>query len=287
MALPNLKPQKHTMQDLQEEQDHTLSWVQVHPVGIPHLIKVTDFQNRIDQHLIQERKLKQTIAAQLVLIYLIDQELNTFVQKLLALLPEQGERPPELLRSHYLGQQAPSDFMRPILGEQLEKMRSWVSSLLASSNSAMHQLGKELDLKIKDADTAIKVLRDAENALSDFLHIGDRHSIFIEANELRKRVYEAVEVARLGLGDAFFLHDISQRQLSLEGSIKSSQTRFDRLSAALEEEKARLDELKAKKSERETQEAERQAAVQKLSELQAQTKQLKSEIKTTPKKKKR
>jgi hypothetical protein len=287
MSLPVLKPQRHTMQDVQEEHDHTLSWVQAHPAGKPYLAKVLEFQGRIHEHLLRERTLKQKVAAQVVLIYLIDQDLNAFVSRLLALLPEQGEHPPELLRSHYLGPLAPSDFIRPVLADQLENMRGWLLSLSISGNAAMQQLGKELALKIKEADEAIQGLREAEQTVSNFLAIGDRLIIFNEMNELRKTVYSGVEALRPGLGDAFFLHDTSQRQLSLEASLKNSQARFDRLSLDLAEERALLEDLKRRRAERDNQEALRQTTLQKLAELKEQSRQLKSELKQAPKKKKR
>jgi hypothetical protein len=98
MALPVLKPQRHTMQDVQEEQDQTLSWVNAHPAGEPYVPQVLGFQARIDMHLLQERTLKQKIAARVVAVYLLDQDLNSFVSRLLKALPEKGAVAPELLR---------------------------------------------------------------------------------------------------------------------------------------------------------------------------------------------
>jgi DNA repair exonuclease SbcCD ATPase subunit len=177
--------------------------------------------------------------------------------------------------------------MRPILGEQLEKMRAWLPSLNSSNNDAMKQIGSELALKIKEADLAVQKLREAEQELNDFLAIGDRQTLFNEYNELRSTIYKGIEATNPGLGDAFFLHDTSQRSLSLDAMLKYTQARVDRLSTSLAEEQERLDELKAKKAARDNQEEARLAAIKKLAELKEQTKQLKAEIKSTPKKKKR
>jgi hypothetical protein len=70
--------------------------------------------------------------------------------------------------TRYYGSARPSDFRRPRLGPQFDAMRTWPTSLLASANATLQEVGAKIAATVKEVDAALIDERDAEQQLTDF-----------------------------------------------------------------------------------------------------------------------
>lgn len=172
--------------------------------------------------------------------------------------------------ARYFASQRPSEMKRPILGGQLETMRSWVPSLKSSSNALLQQYGTDLEAKVGEADNCTEAQAAAAQKLTDFRTIGTRRQLIDEFNALRKYIHGKLGELQhkhqdLGNGwaDSFFRQGSSERVTLKE---------IDRRIGAAEMELATL------KKQREHLAGQEEAALkakaeaeraQKLAELQA------------------
>jgi hypothetical protein len=119
-----------------------------------------------------------------------DGALNRLVDQtraaLLTLSDNNRETP---LYKRLFGDQRPSAIKRPILGEQLERMRGWVAPLQTATRPELTALAPLLTTAIKAADDAVTAGRTAEQQLTDFLEVGDCKALVDKANALRKATY--------------------------------------------------------------------------------------------------
>ncbi|MFO0574034.1 MAG: hypothetical protein U1A78_08555 [Polyangia bacterium] len=93
------------------------------------------------------------------------------------------------LYKRLFGDQRPSTIKRPVLGEQLERMRGWVAPLQTATQPELTALAPLLTTAIKAADDAVTAGRTAEQQLTDFLEIGDCKALVDRANALRKATF--------------------------------------------------------------------------------------------------
>lgn len=83
-----------------------------------------------------------------------DDELDPFVDEVAAaLLLGNNNRDSEEFRS-YFGSKQPHEIKRPVLGDELELVRSWLPSLKASTNSLLVALGTRGEALVAKADDA-------------------------------------------------------------------------------------------------------------------------------------
>lgn len=134
----------------------------------------------------------QTLRAA-ALVTVTDEDLDAFVDRasntLLSLTGNDRNAP---LYKQYFGDKRPSDFKRPVLGAQLEAMRTWPTSLKASSQPLLQKLGQELEPKIAAADAAKSGLASAQQATRVFRATGERRALIDQFNALRKDTYGKV-----------------------------------------------------------------------------------------------
>lgn len=105
-----------------------------------------------------------------------------------ALLLETGNNRKAPLFTRYFGSMAPSRFRRPLLGSQLEAMRTWPESLKESKIPALMAYGETLVTQIAAADEAVKQLSMAEQKLKDSRMVGSTKSFFDKVNGARKQL---------------------------------------------------------------------------------------------------
>lgn len=89
----------------------------------------------------------------------------------------------------YFGAKRPHELKRPVLGGQLETMRGWIHSLLASSNPVLAALGARVAHQVAAADVAVASQAKAEQQNRDFRTIGARKGLLDSLNAIRKAIY--------------------------------------------------------------------------------------------------
>ncbi len=195
------------------------------------------------------------------------------------ILTENGNDREAPLFERYFGQAVPSKLKRPVLGEQLAVMRTWVTSLASSESSpALQAYGPQLAACVADADVAARALAEAERERADF-EIGERKLFIDRLNGHRQALYG--QLAELphsrrelhlssDFAHRFFLRDPGPRKPSIadvEETLQRLRARVRKqeakLAALLEEEakRARLrDEAEVARAEEELAEIERRRA---------------------------
>lgn len=132
-------------------------------------------------------------------------------------------RPAALVR--YYGSQRPSEFRKARLGPQLDAMRTWPPSLLASANATLQEVGAKIAATVKEADASITAELLAEQQLTDFRVSGARKALVDKFNALRKSTHGALakfahEHPEKNLpsswADSFFRHESAPRVPTLE-----------------------------------------------------------------------
>lgn len=122
------------------------------------------------------------VQADVALNRLVDQTRSTLMTL------SDGNRDTPLFKRLF-GDQPPSRIKRPLLGEQLERQRAWVSPLQAATEPSLSALAPLLTTAIKAADDAIAAGRAADQQLTDFLEVGDCKALVDKANALRKATH--------------------------------------------------------------------------------------------------
>jgi hypothetical protein len=178
----------------------------------------------------------------------------------------------------YFGSLPPSEIKRPVLGGQLETMRSWPAALVESSNPILQQHGATLQTKLGEADAAAAEKQRVTQQLTDFRVLGTRARLIDRLNAARKSLYgKLAELqhanAALGSGwaESFFrgsgsaerltLRELERRVAAAEVDLASLRTQRDELAAQeeraaqaraaaeLAEKQARLDAARAAAAE--------------------------------------
>lgn len=72
------------------------------------------------------------------------------------------------VKENLFGMDTPSEFTKPLLGDQLDEMRDWPGYLGGLGSAEMKALGPKVDAALKAADTAVDVLNKADGELANF-----------------------------------------------------------------------------------------------------------------------
>ncbi|MCC6555855.1 MAG: hypothetical protein IT372_23070 [Polyangiaceae bacterium] len=267
--------------DLDEEISHTLTFVRAYPI-LASL--VAPFEASLQEWLglyQTERTLERAVTAARAVIIVIDDELDALAMKLSnVLLAEVGEKKRKSPRYLRYFDEPPSRLMRPLLGDQLKKMREWVPSLTDPQCSPpVRDCGQKLAALVQRADDAVKAMGEAEQALTDFQTLGPKKGFIDRLNALRLSAFAQIaELPRsqpeldlpASFANRFFLRDSGSRKPTipeLEESILQQRARLAKLEALLaklvqeEEAEARLaEEAEMRTAMKALEEAEKQRA---------------------------
>ncbi|MRG97256.1 hypothetical protein [Polyangium spumosum] len=191
---------------------------------------------------------------------------------------------------HYFAHQRPSDLKRPILGGQLDTMRLWPPSLVASTSVQLQNVGNELALTVERADQKTAAQGVVNQKIADFRAVGTRKQCIDAFNALRKSLYGKLgEIQHknpdLGAGwaDSFFRSGSSAERLTVReldrriaaAEVELSAMKKQRDEMAAQEEataRAKADAEKAQKK------AELAAAKKAAEELAARMAELEASI---------
>lgn len=203
---------------------------------------------------------------------------------------EHGGDRKSLVHQRYFGNIPPSRFKRPVLGEQLETMRTWIPSLTGPQSSpALQAQGAQLAVGVAQADAAQAAKVEAQRNLADH-QIGARKTLIDKVNAGRLTLFgQLAELPHsrpeLGLPPDFAHHfflretrrrkptlDMLERDIArLQAQLQRAEAERDRLlaeaeTAARELEQAELAEAQAELAAIEQQRLE---AAERLAELEA------------------
>lgn len=116
-----------------------------------------------------------------------DVGLDDFVDELdTVLLRRVAKDRTDPLYAYYFGKKRPHELKRPVLGGQLETMRSFIKPLKTSNDAELTALGQRLEVLVAKADEAVARQQAAAEAIKTFRTMGARKACIDELNALRK-----------------------------------------------------------------------------------------------------
>lgn len=138
----------------------------------------------------QEIQLHTAVVRLNALIVACDDELNAIADAThQAVLLEVNSDRSSARYLRYFGDETVSLIKRPVLSTQLETMRGWIPSLLASTNAVLSALGERLVKAVAAADETVAARLVAEQENRDFRTIGARKELIDGLNAVRKALY--------------------------------------------------------------------------------------------------
>ena len=181
----------------------------------------------------------------------LDQLLTGIVSSVLAAVGNDRTAP---LYVRLLGTQRPSDAKRPVLGDQLELMRSWIATLTETDQPALQRHAIDLTVAVAQADRALADQQAAEQALTTFTESGERHDFIESFKALRQATHE--KLVQLGdredsLPDDFAEQFFQSSERSRTPTIQGIEANIRRLEGQLTKQRAIHHDLTAKRDVRE------------------------------------
>jgi hypothetical protein len=170
---------------------HTLAMVKVYPFLAAQVAPVQPFVQSWLQLMQAEMALQLELEEAENQLIVADDELDVLCPAIAAtLLAEFGDRDHAEYQRYFKGIR-PSDLCRPILGAQLDTMRTWVPSLLSSTSQPLRDLGNRLAQCIIEADQAVTAHSEAERKQADFV-LRTRKPFIDALNAMRLALYGQV-----------------------------------------------------------------------------------------------
>lgn len=223
-----------------------------------------------------EVKLAEAVVRTEAAVQVVDEQLDLLLVEIVTAVRAAtgGDRNAQLY-VRLLGTQRPSEAKQPVLGEQLELMRSWQPVLREAGVPALEALAPRLEALVTQADRALLAKQQAEQALAEFSETGARRVLLDRLNALRLSTYDAlVALAEEHLElpadfpEQFFPREARARTPTIE----SVATSIQRLEAQLAKQRALLTELVEKREA-----SERARAAAELAALHAELAALEKE----------
>lgn len=189
MSAPIIDQEASLESDL-EEVSYTLVHLEAHPLTAG---MAPEFKSMLAETLDvigQEAMYRTDIFKGNALVAVADEDLDGVVDTTVkTLLIETGGNRTVPLYTMYVGTDRVSDLKRPVLGDELEKTRTWVPMLKSASSPALNALSEVVAAKVKAADDAIVALGDARRRNKEFRAVGARKVLVDKINALRKSTY--------------------------------------------------------------------------------------------------
>jgi cell division septum initiation protein DivIVA len=257
--------------NMRQEIYHTLARLRAYPFLSPQVVAHEALLNDLLSLQFQEDTLDLELLQAEIRMITADEGIDYVciaIASTVDAITRRDRKAPLYLR--YFGAAPPSKLRRPVLGEQLAVMRTWVPSLTAQdSPPPLRPYGDQLAVLVPEADQAVQARSEAQRKRADFV-LGARKAFVDRLNAQRQLIYgQLAEAAHsrpeLGLASdfatPFFVRDTRNRQLSLselEQSILRLRERLQRKEAEL-----------ARRLEEEDLAAQQRAA-QELAEVEAE-----------------
>ncbi|MDI3286455.1 hypothetical protein [Polyangium sp. 15x6] len=239
--------------------------------------EVDAFEPRIEAAIAEERNLLIAEASAAAAVQFADHDLDASVDFVSVNVDNRS-----LLGQRLFGHLRPSELKRPVLGGQLDVMKTWPEALAEADKAVLKDHAPVVAARAQAGEEAAKEKKIAAQNLIDFRTIGTRVKLNQDHNKLRKSLFgklgEIQHEHKLGAGwaESFFLQD-SAEELSpsqLDKKIGAATAELDalkkqrealaaqeamiaaqRAQAAQQEKKAKLEALQKLKADLAAQEA--------------------------------
>lgn len=175
----------------------------------------------------------------------------------------------DTLYKHYCGEKRPYQFKEPILGEQLEGMRPWATSMRNEAAApALQQLAEPVEQAVAEADQAVSARDKVQREISDFRTFGQR-KLFIDAfNQRRERLAQDLDALELDSSERFFRRSRAKSQTETQADQNTLRKEITTLEQELNEKRALLLALEAQEEEQKKADQELEASLAALAESQ-------------------
>lgn len=169
---------------------YTLSRLQANPLTTAHAPAFQALRDEWTPTLNREISINEAISDAQALIDAADDTVDNFASRLSkAILTITRDDRSHTVYTHFFGNKSLSEFRRPVLGAQLEAMRPWADSLVASPHPSLTAMAKELIPLIASADKAIAARDKARQQNKEFRDVGERRHFVDKLNATRKATH--------------------------------------------------------------------------------------------------
>jgi hypothetical protein len=183
-----------TLIELLQERAYTDAQLKAHPLTAGLAAEYDALHSAWLKVMEQEIRLAEAVVTAEAMVRFadgrLDQLLTAIVSSVLSAVGNDRSAP---LYVRLLGTQRPSDAKRPVLGEQLELMRSWIPTLAESELPALQRHAGELSTVVAQADRALADQQAAEHALTEFSESGGRQAFIAGFNALRQTTHAKLQ----------------------------------------------------------------------------------------------
>ena len=253
MASPRTIDSDEPLDDIDTELAHTCLFALACPLTTALAAPIAAL--RADLPTIRSLQAQHTDAVQVqeANALFIDDEGNAIVDEVkIAVLAEiKGDYQAPLYKQLFVDK-SPTQLKKPILGDQLDQMRTWPAILASTQSPALHTLGLRTAKFVALGDAANAALASAQTKLDAFLS-GPRAVYVDKVNAARKLTYgKLAELAHsqlpstmpAGFAERFFLHDTSGRAVSM-AEVERTIARLDKKLARHHGVRAELNQKQA------------------------------------------
>lgn len=215
-----------------------------------------------------------------------DHELNAVCSETLTRLSAMNDaKERSMIRGKLVGNKSPSAFCRPILGRQLESMRTWPAMMSAMTFEPLKSYAPVVSDVVERSRLAESDLEAKDQAEDQFYFVGDYKKFIDQVNSARKSLESEAESfrhahpelnLRKDFASSLFRKREREKELTLDQldqRIASVETMLDRLKL---ERAARLIEIEAEEAERKA--AEHKAKLAQIAEKEKEVALLAGEL---------
>jgi hypothetical protein len=248
---------------------HAYVWLKAHPVTEPLAADLVPLRDTWKDILLKEIQLSESVAEAEARVLLADFDLDTLQNAIVnALMTAANNDRSSVLITRFLGKDRASDIRSPVLGEQLDRLRTWPPGLATVPNDEAKKLGLALAAFVPKADLVVEAQRTAEQELTDFTELTERRAFVDSLNATCKGLYGKISELSHTPAGASLPSDFADRCFpaqtrSRRPTIKSEERTIERLKSQLARHESILAGLKEKRdaSEKAREDAE-QLAIQ-------------------------
>jgi hypothetical protein len=205
---------------------------------------------------VEHQKLDDAVVRAAARVDVADGVLDALVDRVdLALQAARGKDRSHPLFATFFAGQAPSALKRPVLGPQLETVRTWPDRLAKSGVPALVALQADMQQAADVADAALAAHQKAAADLDNFETVGLGKQLVDKLNAMRDAVHGELKQVRhdhpdwnlaADWPDSFFIHD--SRGAHVVRSSADAEARVKQLEAKLAAARASLADLQAKEA---------------------------------------
>jgi hypothetical protein len=231
---------------------HITVWLKAHPLTEPLASELAPLREEWKAAFLLEIQLNENVAEADARALLADFELDALFNAIfngLMTVTNNDRTSPLIVR--FLGNDRPSDVRNPVLGEELERLRTWPPGLATVPSDEVKKQGLALAAFVPKADLVVEAQRKADQELTDFTQLGDRVMFVNHLNAVCNLLHGKVGELMHTPAGASFPSDFRDRVFPAQSrsrapTIKSEEKTIERLKAQVAKHEGILAGLKQK-----------------------------------------